>query len=702
MILLDLPLETLDHIVSAIASPADLANLGEACRLLHSIVSPNHTQFREIRAPLLSPVWSKLAENHSLAQNVRIIEVQSAEPYQHSDRVDDPVIPAVFRDLQTQQAPLLEDYEDDDEDPAVAVGAYDAEKNSMDLGAERVFVAALKGMINLISFKWSRTPTLIDPAEEEDVWAVLKGLPRLTDVDVVDREKPYNGNGEVDDPAYHRPTFSTNFFSLKCLKSLSFMTEAYNSPSAGKPNLDYLATMLVNDCPDLEVLELSAITFGNNHFHTVSGRILLSGAWACLKEIQLRGIECRGELLFPFLNAHPSIEVLSLLGSSPMTDLSYFNSARLLATPGLLPRLRIVRGTPLGHILPSILTSTLQSPRPLEEIFGAIPSDSFLDALNKSGSGSSVKKLVFWSINDVSFPTFIPRLAAIVPNLESLVLEFSSQTETVVATATRHSLTRFQTAPRITRRLPRSPKTGLPQPHVKIITREFAPCRLEDHYHTTLKDDLMYMTYTHQAGEAKQPRQIRLKFDPNDPYSKYRRNTPVGGSQIGKKPAPPSSPDNIVRLEKIQLHTMVKEAVSNKGNLLGAMMQMKALTGESFQAGGQHAVQVGVKVDLKGQAMYDFLGTLVEFVLPRLRDFSGIVLPPSSSSVNTPSAVSGVVSFGLPAQAIVFFPQIEVNVDSYSKLYGMHIHFVTNARGIGAQDRARALVSGYQIPFIRK
>lgn len=285
-----------------------------------------------------------------------------------------------------------------------------------------------------------------------------------------------------------------------------------------------------------------------------------------------------------------------------------------------------------------------------------------------------------------------------------------------------HSLTRFQRAPQISRKLRRNPRTGLPQPHVKIITREFAPCRLEDHYHSTLKDDLMYMTYKHEIGERPPPRQIRLRFDPNDPYTKYRHNPAVGGSQFGRKPAPPSTPDNIVMLERIQLHSMVKEAVANKSNLLSAMMQLKALTGENFQGGGQHAVEgvqivrgkksvggwlrpgipIGVKVDLRGRSMYDFLGTLVEFVLPRMREFSGIVLPPQSSAVNSPNAVSGVVSFGLPPQAIMFFPQIEVNLDSYPKLYGMHIHFITNATGIGAQDRARALVSGFQIPFLRR
>ena len=48
------------------------------------------------------------------------------------------------------------------------------------------------------------------------------------------------------------------------------------------------------------------------------------------------------------------------------------------------------------------------------------------------------------------------------------------------------------------------------------------------------------------------------------------------------------------------------------------------------------------------------------------------------------------------------FPQIEVNLDSYPKSYGMHIHFITNATGEGAQNKARQLLSGFQIPFARK
>ncbi|KAH0587040.1 putative 60S ribosomal protein L7, mitochondrial [Termitomyces sp. J132] len=282
--------------------------------------------------------------------------------------------------------------------------------------------------------------------------------------------------------------------------------------------------------------------------------------------------------------------------------------------------------------------------------------------------------------------------------------------------------TRFGRTPEVRRHLRKDRRTQLPIPHVRILTRDFAQSRFEDHYHTTLADNAMYMTYVHEPHPRPPPRQIRLTYDPADPYTKHRPNPPVGGSQIGKKPPPPSAPHNVVRLEKISIHTMQKDALHSKQNLLGPLMALRAITGESYRAGGRHTaegiqvvrgkkavggwirpgVPVGAKVDLKGPAMYDFLNSLVEFVLPRIRDFGGVVLPPQSSSVNSPSAVSGVVSFGLPPSAMGLFPQIEVNLDSYPNQYGMHLHFVTNATGVGAQNRARALVSGFQIPFLRK
>ncbi|EIN12493.1 ribosomal protein L5, partial [Punctularia strigosozonata HHB-11173 SS5] len=244
--------------------------------------------------------------------------------------------------------------------------------------------------------------------------------------------------------------------------------------------------------------------------------------------------------------------------------------------------------------------------------------------------------------------------------------------------------------------------------------------RLLDHYHTTLADDLMYMTYTHEPGPRKPPRNIRLTYDPADPYVRHRANPPVGGSQVGRKPAPPCTPENVVRLEKIVIHTMQKEAIANRQQLLGAVMALRAITGETAQGGGRHTktgveiirgkkssgstwkgknAPLACKVELTGPKMYDFLETLAEFVFPRLREFNGIVLPPARANMQTPSGVSGVVEFGLEPDAMGLFPAIEVNVEAYPRLYGMNIHCITNAEGQGAQNKARALISGFQIPF---
>jgi large subunit ribosomal protein L5 len=265
-------------------------------------------------------------------------------------------------------------------------------------------------------------------------------------------------------------------------------------------------------------------------------------------------------------------------------------------------------------------------------------------------------------------------------------------------------------------------RRGLPIPHVDIVVRDTHLSRLGEHYHNTLADDLLYMTYKHESGPRPPPRSIRLMYDPEDPYVKPRHNPPVGGSQVGRKPAPPTTSENVVRLERIQLHTMAKDALVSKQNLLGPIMALRALSGETEHGGGRRGstgVQVvrgvktgggwvrqgfpiGAKVDLRGTKMYAFLGALAEFVLPRLREFPGIPLPPASANLQTPAGVAGIVSFGLPPEAMGFFPQIEVNLDAYPKSYGMHIHLITNAKGAGAQERARQLLSGFQIPFARR
>ena len=88
----------------------------------------------------------------------------------------------------------------------------------------------------------------------------------------------------------------------------------------------------------------------------------------------------------------------------------------------------------------------------------------------------------------------------------------------------------------------------------------------------------MYMTYVHESGPRPPPRQIRLMHDPENPYTKHRTNPPAGGSRLGRKPAAPTTDENVVQLERIQIHTQIKSAVASRTNLLGPIMALRAIS----------------------------------------------------------------------------------------------------------------------------
>ena len=96
-------------------------------------------------------------------------------------------------------------------------------KNTIDLDAERILVSALRGMSGLTSFKWTRTPPLINPNQEADIWITLANYcPSLNSLHVLDREKPYEPVlEEIDDPAYQRPSRNPN---VRCINSIPNIT----------------------------------------------------------------------------------------------------------------------------------------------------------------------------------------------------------------------------------------------------------------------------------------------------------------------------------------------------------------------------------------------------------------------------------------------------------------------------------------------
>ena len=106
----------------------------------------------------------------------------------------------------------------------------------------------------------------------------------------------------------------------------------------------------------------------------------------------------------------------------------------------------------------------------------------------------------------------------------------------------------------------------------------------------------------------------------------------------------------------------------------------KAIAAFKIRAG----VNIGVKVTLRKEKMYDFAYKLFNVALPRVRDFRGV----SNDSFDG----RGNYSMGVKEQLI--FPEIEY--DKVDKIRGMDIVFVTTAK---TDEEAKELLTLLGMPF---
>jgi large subunit ribosomal protein L5 len=93
---------------------------------------------------------------------------------------------------------------------------------------------------------------------------------------------------------------------------------------------------------------------------------------------------------------------------------------------------------------------------------------------------------------------------------------------------------------------------------------------------------------------------------------------------------------------------------------------------------------VGVKVTLRGQRMYEFLDRLIALAIPRVRDFRGL----------DPGSFDGRGNYGLGLTEYGVFP--EVNPDKVTYQQGMNITICTTARN---DAEARLLLTLIGMPF---
>ena len=150
----------------------------------------------------------------------------------------------------------------------------------------------------------------------------------------------------------------------------------------------------------------------------------------------------------------------------------------------------------------------------------------------------------------------------------------------------------------------------------------------------------------------------------------------------------------VPRLDKIVINIGLGDTKENPKSLENAMNDLTQITGQrpmitkakksiaAFKL--REGANVGCKVTLRKDKMYDFENKLFNVALPRVRDFRGV----SANSFDG----RGNYSMGLKEQLV--FPEIEY--DKIDKLRGMDIIFVTTAE---TDEEAKELLKLLGMPF---
>ena len=152
----------------------------------------------------------------------------------------------------------------------------------------------------------------------------------------------------------------------------------------------------------------------------------------------------------------------------------------------------------------------------------------------------------------------------------------------------------------------------------------------------------------------------------------------------------------VPKIEKIIINMGVGEAKENAKVLDGAVKDMATISGQkplvtkakksvaNFKL--REGMNIGCKVTLRGDRMYEFADRLINIALPRVRDFRGV----KANSFDG----RGNYTMGIKEQLI--FP--EIDYDKIDKIRGMDIIFVTTAK---TDEEARELLRLFGMPFAK-
>ena len=150
----------------------------------------------------------------------------------------------------------------------------------------------------------------------------------------------------------------------------------------------------------------------------------------------------------------------------------------------------------------------------------------------------------------------------------------------------------------------------------------------------------------------------------------------------------------IPKVEKIVINMGLGDCKDNPKGLEAAVGDLTTISGQkpvitkakksiaNFKV--REGMNIGAKVTLRGERMYQFMDKLMNVALPRVRDFHGV----------SAKAYDGRGNYALGIREQLLFPEIEY--DKVDKIRGMEMIFVTTAH---TDEEARELLRLMGMPF---
>ena len=152
----------------------------------------------------------------------------------------------------------------------------------------------------------------------------------------------------------------------------------------------------------------------------------------------------------------------------------------------------------------------------------------------------------------------------------------------------------------------------------------------------------------------------------------------------------------IPKIDKIVINMGLGDCKDNPKALEVAVKELEAIAGQkaittkakksiaNFKL--REGMNIGAKVTLRGERMYEFMDKLMNIALPRVRDFHGV----------SDKAFDGRGNYALGIREQLLFP--EIDYDKVEKVRGMEMIFVTTAQ---SDEECKELLRLMGMPFTK-